>query len=324
MPKVVFKNKPPQSEHEVDQKFNAMRLEFIPHIEQFVAKHDQFKDEVEVSITFAQEGYSSIVAIIETPHKKLVLKIPRSKEFSAGEGKFLMKWKEAGAIVPHVEEIGEINGHPYILMEFIDAPTLKEAYSAEELIDRGIYKNMGKLLRLMHKPKAYGYGFVVEDNPEFQTAKDWLEGEDMQKRLNYVAEYNLPGTLHDTLPKILKIIEVHSAERGSSYCHDDFNTSNIFATESITVFDPNPKFNNGYYDLGRTLMGHIAFGQRPEVNEQLIEGYFGNTDYSKKALYAYIFLAFCMKFPYWHNKKLEEQLTTILNYLENNIKLLTT
>jgi len=104
-------NEPKQSEYEVDQRLNEMRLESMPYIKQFVAEHKLFKDEKKVDITFAQKGVSSIVAIIETSNKKFVLKIPGNKTFSTSEAQFLKVWEEAGVNVPQVEEVGEFLYH---------------------------------------------------------------------------------------------------------------------------------------------------------------------------------------------------------------------
>jgi Phosphotransferase enzyme family len=151
-PTVVMRNEPKLSEHEVDRKFNEMRLEFIPYIKQFVSEHELFKNESEVSIEFSHTGVSSIIAIIETPAAKWVLKIPRSKTFSAGEGQFLKVWEDAGVSVPHVVGTGELHGFPYTLMEFVDATTLGRKYSQEELLSKGVYVDMGQVLRLMINP----------------------------------------------------------------------------------------------------------------------------------------------------------------------------
>lgn len=124
VPTIIVRNEPKQSEHEVDQKFNEMRLEFIPYIKQFVAEHALCRGEKEIGIEFAHKGVSSIIAIIDSPINKWVLKIPRSRELSAGEGQFFAVWERAGVSVPHAFETGETHGLPYTLMDYIDAPTV--------------------------------------------------------------------------------------------------------------------------------------------------------------------------------------------------------
>lgn len=317
-PNVVFRNEPKVSEHEIDRGFNEMRVEFVPYIKKFVEEHILFKNEDEVGIEFAHRGVSSVVAIIDTPTQKVVLKIPRSKTFSAGEGQFLKVWEAAGVMVPHVIETGEIHGSPYTLMQFIDAPTLDSKYSNEELMAKGLYAEMGKMLRLMHSTKVGGYGFVVNGNPEFEAVEDWLEGNDMKTRFDYIEKNNLLTGSEDVRAKALDIIKQYSKTAGSTYCHDDFGPPNIFATDPITVFDTSPKFNNGYYDLGRIKLADIAYGGSGESSKQLLEGYCGEEECNNEVLNAYTFLALCMKAPYWHKTARGKELEIAKNYFRQN------
>ncbi len=262
-PTVVFRNQPKMSEHEVDEKFNKMKIEFIPYIEQYVTEHNLFKNESEVGIEFAHKGVSSIIAIIDTPTNKFVLKIPRSKELSAGEALFFAVWEKAGVSVPHVLETGVMHDLPYTLIEFIDAPTLDVAYSQEERLDKKMFVEMGQTLRLMHSVRADGYGSVVDGKPEFETVEEWLAGDDMKKRFDYIHEHNLLEGLGDVLERSLEVIKRNAETSGSTYCHADYGSANMFATNPITIFDSNPKFNSGYYDLGRIQFEQIANNNTP-------------------------------------------------------------
>ncbi len=112
------------------------------------------------------------------------------------------------------------------------------------------------------------------------------------------------------------------SQKQSSYCHDDFGTSNIFATDPITVFDPNPRFNNGYMDLGRSIL-MIAGSEQPGPKiEQLIEGYFGQEPYSAKALQSAILINAAMKLPYSHKKGRTELTSNIQKFLSERSGLL--
>lgn len=316
---IIFQNEPLLSKHEVDKKFNERRINLIPYVKDFISNHDLFKNK-EVNITFAQKGVSSLVCIIEKPNEKLILKIHLSISHSLGEGQFLRVWEQAGVKVPHVIEDGMLNGHAYTLMKYIDAPILSEVYSNEELIDKEIYFEMGQTLSLMHEPKAEGYGRVVDGKAEFSEFKDWITSEDMEKRYQYVNENMLLGEEHGSLIKAIEILIEHTnREKNSSYCHDDFGASNIFATNPITVFDPNPRFNNRYIDLGRTLYNHIAKGAFPK---QLVDGYFRNKPYNEKVLHASILISSYFKFPYAHKTKRLEIIQNIQEYLIQNKQLL--
>jgi len=309
--KIIFNNEPKLSEHEVDSKFNERRSGLIPYVKDFISNHELFRDK-EVGVTFAEKGVSSLVCIIEAVDEKFVLKIPLSLTYSEGEALFLNTWEDAGVKVPHVIEGGTIGDHSYILMEHIDAPTISESGSD----DYKFHIEMGDTLRRMHEPEAQGYGHVVDGKAEFETFEEWLNGPDMKKRIDYVKEHELLSDDHGSLDNVLEILTQQTKkEDRSSYCHDDFGGSNIFDTDPITVFDPNPRFNNRYIDLGKTIVNHIAAGISPD---KIIEGYFGSEPYSEQALVAGTFLNTLMKLPYQHKKNRTEVMKNLKEYLVKN------
>lgn len=317
-PNVILRNTPKLSEHEIDNDLNKMRTEFIPYIQDFVTEHDLFKNEAEVGIKFAHKGISSVIAIIDTPADKWVLKIPRSKTFSVGEGQFLQVWEKAGVTVPKIIETGELNSFPYTLMQFIDAPTLDTQYTSEELTSNGIFTEMGKILRLMHSEKVTGYGRVVDGKPEFETVEEWLEGDDMKKRFDYIDENNLLEGVEDELVKAFKVIKQNSKTEESTYCHDDFFPTNMFATSPITIFDANPRFNSRYYDLGKIKFLNIALEDSEESLKQLLDGYFDEDSCNNQVLNAYTFITFCVKCRYWHKSGREKELNVARKYFSQN------
>ena len=308
---ITFKNKPKLSEHEADSKFNEKRVNLVPSIEDYISSHPIFKGR-ETSITFAHKGVSSLVSIIEAGDQKLVFKI-RLGGSNAGEGKFLGVWEKEGVKVPHILEEGIINEHAYSLMEYIDAPLLEEVFNTEELIEKGIFYEMGSTLRTMHIPKTEGYGHLIDGKAEYPEFKDWLMSENVQKKIGYVEENKLLDDKHGSLSLAREILTNYVSDKKSSYCHNDFGTTNIFATHPITVFDPDPVFNNEYIDLGRAITIRIANdGVFPQ---QLIDGYFKGETYNKKVLQASILLNSYMKFRYWHRVKKTKQIQNVQKYL---------
>ena len=317
-PNVIFRNEPKLFECEIDEDLNKMRTEFVPYIQDFVTEHDLFKNEAEVGIEFAHKGISSVIAIIDTLAGKWVLKIPRNKAHTIGEGHFFQVWEKAGVTVPQIIETGELKGYPYTLMEYIDAPTLDTQYTTKEMPSKGMFTEMGKILRLMHSEKVTGYGHVVDGKPEFETVEEWLEGDDMKKRLDYINEHNLLAGVEDELVKALEVITQNSKTEESTYCHDDFFPANMFATNPITIFDPQPRFNSGYYDLGRVTFVNIAFKNSEESLQQLLDGYFDEDSCNNQVLNAYTFLAFCIRCRYWHQSGREKELNEVKKYFSEN------
>ncbi len=323
-PQITFINTPRLSEQESDRKFNERRLSLVPYVKEFISTHALFKNEV-ANVTFATRGISSLISIIETSSNKVVLKIPLSKDYSPGESQFLSAWEGTGVTVPHVIETGLIDDHEYTLMAYVDAPVLSEKYTEEEMIEKSIYTEMGKALKIMHTPEAHGYGRVIDGHAQFPTFAAWIDSEDIQHRIEYVLEHVLLDEQHGTFAELREILTQHvQTYPNSSYCHDDFGTANIFATKPITIFDPNPRFNNGYIDLGRSLMIHIANGNTTESTNQLINGYFGEASYNENALHAAIALAAYMKFPYWHKilSKRVEMIERTKTFLKDHRNLL--
>lgn len=290
-PKVILRNEPKLFEFEIDNDLNKMRTEFVPYIQDFVTEHDLFKDEEEVGIEFAHKGISSVIAIIDTPADKWVLKIPRNKTHTVGEGQFLQVWEKAGITVPHIIETGELKGFPYTLMEYIDAPTLDTEYTTAELTSNGVFTEMGRILRLMHSETVTGYGRVVDGRPEFETVEEWLAGDDMKKRFDYIDEHNLLEGVEDELVKALEVIAQNAQTEESTYCHDD---------------------------LGKITFYGIALKGSEKSLQQLLDGYFGEDSCDNQVLNAYTFLTFCMKCRYWHQSGREEQLEIAKNYFRQN------
>lgn len=315
-PEAIFHNRPKLSEHAADEAFNERRVFLAAQLETFISSHHRFQG-VEVSVTFAHRGVSSLVAIIETPSEKLVLKIPLSTDYAEGEAVFLKAWERAGVQVPQVFEEGVLEGYPYILMEYIDAPVLADAYSPEELATNDVFTEMGRTLRLMHTPEAEGYGRVIEGKAEFKNFRDWLYSSDIDTRIAYAKEQGLLSDEHGSISAAFETLETHVAQQPhSSYCHDDFGASNIFATNPITVFDPNPRFQNNYLDLGRSALIHLSQGIPPEP---LLKGYFGDAPYEEDVLRAAVLLNTYMKFPYWHKTGKTAQIQRMQEYFSKSV-----
>lgn len=319
LPEIIFHNEPKLSTHEVDGEFNQRRIALVPFIKDFISNHKRFRDK-KVGVAFADLGASSLISIIETPEEKLVLRIPLSVSNTFGDAQFLRVWEQAGVKVPYVIEDGTLNGHQYILMEYINAKILKEVYRKGETIKKEIYVELGKILRAMHEPEAVGYGRSMDNataQAEYLSFRDWFQGSDMQKRITYVQEHHLLGEEHGSLSLAFEILSSHvNTNTKSSYCHNDLGTNNIFATDPPTVFDPDPGFNNGYIDLGRSIFMTLYHDSGlTRAKEQLIKGYFGGKEYDEKALQASILLNAYMKFPYGHKTGNLKQMEDVRRYL---------
>lgn len=311
---ITFNNQPKLPEHEIEKDQNIKRVKLVEEIESFISTHERFKNQ-DTKVTFSENGVSSLVSIIETPVEKLVLKIPLTSR-NTGEAKFLTVWENAGVTVPHIVEEGLIGDESYILMEYIDAETLRESRTYEEMVGQEIFIDMGRTLHTMHTVETNGYGHVFDGKPEFTEFKDWLESEHLSKIIKYIQENNILGEDHGHLSVALETLLSHTKiHNKSSYCHNDFSAYNTFDTKPLTVFDPSPTFNNGYLDLGRSIVIAVAHGGLPKAGEQLVNGYFKDEPINKKALQSSILLNSYTKIAHWHKINKIKNIERVQQYL---------
>jgi hypothetical protein len=318
---ITFKDKPKLSGDGVDRKRDELRLSLVSHIERFLATDELFAGK-EVSVAFSKEGISSLVALVETEGEKYVLKIPLTSTVTEGsEALFLKTWEAGDVAVPHVFKEGLMGDRPFVLMQFIDAPSVGEKYGNDAEKMERVYFETGRILRNMHKPEARGFGLAIEGRGEYGSFEEWLNSADMKKREGYVQEHGLLHEGHGSYARAKEILVDYVGEGDkSSYCHFDYGEKHLFATEPYTVFDPNPLFNHGYIDLGKTLVNYIAnSGTFPR---KLLEGYGDEEGVDEQALHAAIFANIVYKLPYQHQKKRAQVIENFHTYLTEHWPLL--
>ncbi len=320
-PEIVFLNTPKLSLNKADDAENERRISLVHHQETFLKKHPLFQGAGKVSVSFFDTGMASLVSVLDAAGEKHVLKIPLIRNWTDGEAEFLRVWEEAGVSVPHVEETGVIDSHPYILMNYIDAPRLRDRFTPPELIQKEVHKEVGETLRKMHEPHGKGYGSVVNGKAEYTTLSEWLLNGRTGSQLRYAREHN--ALSHTDLEKSIEILtNLTKGEEHSSYCHDDLGVGNIFATNPITIFDPIPRFNTRYIDIGRCMVKLIE-GRHPAIAwEQLLQGYFKEEGYNAQLLHAGVIISYCTRFRHWHKNNNEHGMTAMEKYLAEHQHLL--
>ncbi|MEI7688618.1 MAG: phosphotransferase [Candidatus Nomurabacteria bacterium] len=314
---VHFKNQPKLSGAEVDKNRDERRLSLFSSIENFLLNDDLFKGK-EIEVEFSHEGISSLVCFIEGGEKKMVLKIAVDNTVTEGsEALFLRTWKSIGISTPHIYKEGKLAGRPFVLMEYIDAPTAGEKYNEDKEGRESMHLEVGRILRKMHKPESIGFGKVIDGKGEYTSFREWIDTPDMSNRVKYIEENNLLTLEHGTFSQARNILVDYVGDSNkSSYCHFDYSAGHLFATEPLTVFDPNPLFNNGYIDLGRTLVNYIAAsGTYPK---KIVEGYFEEGGLDEKVLHASIFINIIYKLPYQYQKGKSQTIQNFQNYLSQN------
>lgn len=325
--KIIFINQPKLSGHLVDEELDKNRIALVPQIENFLSENSIFKDSL-ISVTFFHTGVSSLVCLTETTKEKYVLKVRLREGELKSESIFLEKWASVGVRVPHIYETGMIGEHSYFIMEYIDADIIMKAYTKEELVDKKMFIEMGKTLRVMHKATGSGYGFMGPNGGgEYETFKDWVFLEPRtQNQIAYIKENNiLPedvyGSIDNAISDLVKYVEENPK---SVYCHFDFSPGNIINTDPITVFDPTTMFNHPYLDLAKSIVQSLSHCGYNEVGKQLIDGYFGEDKdlYNPKILQCAILFISYTKFAYWHKKDKLIAIDSVKRYLIENKNLL--
>lgn len=315
--KIVFTNQPKLSEHEADRGANERRRMLVPEIERFLSADELFAGK-DVKVEFSHGGVSSLLSFVETGEERYVLKIPLNPH-SEGEADFLNEWESVGVRVPHVFREGRIADHPYILMQRIDAQTLEHEIG-EGSAPEDSFLSMGKILALMHTAKAEGYGRIVQGRPEYERFEDWVRGR-FENKLRKAHERHLLGDEHGNIDRAIDILISYVEEQeGSSYCHGDFSTDNLLATEPMTVIDPSPSYNDGIIDLGLTLVRDAGRGRS---GDEIVRGYFeGKEDHDAAVLQASVILASCGLLPYWHERDRTKKIRNVQRYLMERAHLL--
>jgi fructosamine-3-kinase len=314
---ITFLNEPKFSEHEADAKFNERRKNLIPQIAELLKKSHLFSDQ-KIGVTFIHSGMASLVSILDADNKKVILKIPLNIFVSRTEGSFLKAWERVGVKVPTVIEEGEIGEHYYLIMEYVDEVTLSKKYSSEEILEKHIYEDLGKTLKLMHTAKTEGYGNLVNGKGEYAYIKTRTENDSIIKdKVAYIQEHELLNNeKHGSIDEAWDIIFSKVGDNNeSSYCHNDFHIGNIFAADPLIVFDPLPMLNHPYMDLGRSIILAVRMGIE-EVSKQIMKGYFENEDFDQQLLQAFLIVNVCGVLKYWHQTNRAEDIESLQKYLE--------
>lgn len=292
-------------------------------IVQFLNEHT-FTKGSKMLVTFFNTGVSSLVCKIVTDTKSYVLKIAlRTKPID--ESIFLLAWEKAGVSVPQTYESGNFSGKKYFFLEYIDSNVLSKHFTPEKLVKENVYFEMGRTLKIMHGPIAQGFGRPEKGTGKYKTFNTWLTtGEDIQDALAYVLKNNLYPLHTNIINKCINtLLQNIGFDSKSSFCHDDYTIENIFATQPLTVFDPNPKYNNGLIDLGRSIASIIGYGYEQTLEEQaikqMVDGYFLNEESNQETLIAVIILGIIWKSPYPHRTGNLEILKIFNKYLNRTI-----
>ncbi|HSI21083.1 MAG TPA: aminoglycoside phosphotransferase family protein [Verrucomicrobiae bacterium] len=318
--RIHFKNTPRLLEHEADQEFNARRLALVPKVERFLEEESLFEGK-ELSVEFAQTGVSSLVCFVECDGKKYVLKVPLSHTMGEAEALFLKKWEAAGVKTPHVYGDGRLGDHPYLLMEFVEAPVLEDAIAGGTAPET-VWRDMGHTLAQMHTTQGSGFGRIANGKPQYDTFEGWLFSDSTQKRVTTIQNQGLLRSEHGPIAKVINMLVAYSEQHPeSTFCHFDFTPPNLLATTPLTVIDPDPTLNYGVMDIARTIFNMHCSGFAEQAM-RIKEGYFEKAEVDEKVLQAAIVLSAHWKFFFWQKTGREKEMAEAREFLAAGCHLL--
>ncbi|MEC0197263.1 phosphotransferase [Paenibacillus taichungensis] len=178
-------------------------------------------------ITFPRQGHTSIVAILDTPDKKYVIKKTENdlyNEWLSEEYKVLQSLYHTGLPVPRAHSYHVENKSRWLLMDYIDGISLREFLSKEPDLkdkEKAIF-NFGLCLKKIHECSC-PIELLKNDNP-------WLD-----TMLNK-AEYNLTHFAVDGTEELLKRLkEVRPKPIDNTLIHGDFTIDNVLVNEGNIV-----------------------------------------------------------------------------------------
>lgn len=219
--------------------------------------------------SFFQEGESSVVIKIKTSEGILVIKLS-SRNNLEGEAFFLNKWRTCGIRTPQVFNLHTADSNlniSLLVLEYIDAPLLSEVFTKDQMIDKGIFRQLGKILSQIHQIKGSGYGQPQENHLN--------QGIHTTFTADIAHTFNLKNQYFDLQQSVIQIMEADCVKRSApSLVHYDFRPYNMFSTSPITVFDPIPRITHPYMCLALPLLKSLV--QDPDdnrENSQFIAGY---------------------------------------------------
>jgi len=267
-------------------------------------------------ITFLSGGVASVICRIDLKEKKYIIKVVTSKHSRKGVVLFLQRWREIGVRVPKVFDTGIIFDCPYILMEYIDALPISRAYTSQDLTAKNIFFTLGEILSAMHRVRAQGWGNVLRENGEFNTALQWYVSPEIQEQMETALQ---GGFLKKQEQKFIEDFILYADKKQIiTYCHNDFSPSNILLTKPFTVIDPTPVIHHPLFDAARTIVLLANFDvDMILASKQFIDGYIGDHKMPRE-LYGAILLQACFKFCYWRKIGKISSIERIGEFLKEN------
>lgn len=205
-------------------------------------------------------GDTSVVFLIESPQLTYVTKMASHPETVETEAVFLKQWQEQGVKTPQVLALHTVDDQlpiSILSLEYIETPVLS-TLNTEQRVEKGIAREMGRTLARMHNATGEGFGLPVSNNKlqgcftTFREEQQKLLEDDTSQLIKAGLLTNEDLIIARTAVDIME--DDLQAGRQPSLTHNDFRPYNIFYTEPLTIFDPDPRITHPYMCLALSLI----------------------------------------------------------------------
>lgn len=277
------------------------------------------------------QGESSVVFRVYTESNTYVVKMRGDDEGLEAEASFLNAWEKQGVKVPHIYSVRSANKDlpvSILVMEFINAPILSKSMSTNEMVKKGITRELGRTLARMHEATGTGFGFSRKSDELtgiFGSLTEEIDQTLFGKHTNWLIQKGVITERDvEIARKATKILE-EDIRNGTkpTLTHNDFRPYNMFATEPITIFDPDPRITHPAIDLAySTLKPLINKPASIDEKDEFLAGYREIHTVDDRILAAATVLRGVRKLHTWQRKGRTGQVKKLREVINRNQKLI--
>ncbi|MBP6911855.1 MAG: fructosamine kinase family protein [Candidatus Pacebacteria bacterium] len=261
--KLTFSNTCPVPDWMPEQK-KEFRKNADVYFKKLLRSTPLFENE-DLVVSYFQQGVGSIVAKIELSSGDVyVVKMTETPTRTIAEIKAYEAMSDNDIRVPKVYFEGTVDEHPFLVMEYFDQGTLKDAFEEEKLTLKEVGEVKSEVFVALQKIQGKGYGWPTDYDGEFIVGNfadidsfmdKWFCNPDTVEIAN---KYEPSISWGDELRKHSEIIKKQYPEDESNLGSFDFQTAHFFASDPPTFFDANPRLEPEYFDLGYLLMPSVS------------------------------------------------------------------
>lgn len=187
-------------------------------------------------------------------------------------------WRDVGIDTPEVYAHGVLaDATPYLLMEFVDGPSVWAEVEAGRLPYQSTIRETGRILATMHAVRGVGYGSSHFDNLDaagngrFQSLREHLAAEALPLGLAFAVEIgDVPARDLPAVERAVDLLDAHAQTLGPRRTHGDFRIGNMLHRRDpphrdvahgdsthrhrLVVIDPTPALTHPYVCLAYSLL----------------------------------------------------------------------